>query len=70
MRAMFNQAIPGAKGYSSMVDIGVTFAKDGKLSLDSTKLNTALTNNPDGVRQLLMGRKNQFFAIGFYRDQF
>lgn len=65
MRAMFNQAIPGApKGYSSMVDIGVTFAKDGKLSLDSTKLNTALTNNPDGVRQLLMGRA-QFSQSGF-----
>uniref|UniRef100_UPI002FDAB190 flagellar filament capping protein FliD n=1 Tax=Rivihabitans pingtungensis TaxID=1054498 RepID=UPI002FDAB190 len=65
MRAMFNQAIPGApKGYSSMVDIGVTFAKDGKLSLDSTKLSTALTNNPDGVRQLLMGRA-QFSQSGF-----
>ena len=65
MRAMFNQAIPGApKGYSSMVDIGVTFAKDGTLSLDSTKLNTALTNNPDGVRQLLMGRA-QFSQSGF-----
>jgi len=65
MRAMFNQPIPGApKGYSSMVDIGVTFAKDGKLSLDSTKLNTALTNNPDGVRQLLMGRA-QFSQSGF-----
>lgn len=65
MRAMFNQAIPGApKGYSSMVDIGVTFAKDGKLSLDSSKLSTALTNNPDGVRQLLMGRA-QFSQSGF-----
>lgn len=65
MRAMFNQPIPGApKGYSSMVDIGVTFAKDGKLSLDSSKLNTALTNNPDGVRQLLMGRA-QFSQSGF-----
>lgn len=65
MRAMFNQPIPGApKGYSSMVDIGVTFAKDGKLSLDSTKLNTALTNNPDGVRQLLMGQA-QFSQSGF-----
>lgn len=65
MRAMFNQAIPGApKGYSSMVDIGVTFAKDGTLSLDSTKLSTALTNNSDGVRQLLMGRA-QFSQSGF-----
>ena len=65
VRNMFNQAIPGAaKGYSSMVDIGVTFAKDGTLSLDSTKLSTALTNNADGVRQLLMGRA-QFSQSGF-----
>lgn len=65
MRAMFNQPVPGApKGYSSMVDIGVTFAKDGTLSLDSSKLSTALTNNPDGVRQLLMGRA-QFSQSGF-----
>ena len=33
-------------------------------SLDSTKLSTALTNNPDGVRQLLMGRA-QFSQSGF-----
>lgn len=65
VRNMFNQPIPGApKGYSSMVDIGVTFAKDGTLSLDSTTLSTALTNNADGVRQLLMGRA-QFSQSGF-----
>lgn len=65
IRAMFNQPIAGApKGYSSMVDIGVTFAKDGTLSLDTATLNTALTNNPDGVRQLMMGRA-QFSQSGF-----
>lgn len=65
IRSMFNQAIPGApKGYSSMVDIGVTFAKDGTLSVDNATLSTALTNNADGVRQLLMGRA-QFSQSGF-----
>lgn len=65
IRSMFNQAIPGApKGYSSMVDVGVTFAKDGTLQLDSSKLSTALTNDADAVRQLFMGRA-QFSQSGF-----
>jgi flagellar hook-associated protein 2 len=64
VRNMFNQAIPGApKGYSSMVDVGVTFAKDGTLELNSTKLSSALTQNAEGVRQLFMGRA-QFSQSG------
>lgn len=65
IRNVFNQSIPGApKGFASMVDIGVNFAKDGTLELDSTKLSAALSANPDGVRQLFMGRV-QFSQSGF-----
>lgn len=65
IRNMFNQAIPGApKGLSSMVDVGVTFDKTGKMELNSSKLSAALSSNAEGVRQLFMGRA-QFSQGGF-----
>ena len=38
---------------TSVFDLGLSFDKDGVLTLDSSKLNTALLNNPDSVQQLL-----------------
>jgi len=45
MRGMLNTAVGGAGALTTLAQVGVTFQKDGSLALDSTKLNTAITNN-------------------------
>lgn len=54
IRATLSAAVGGgvAGGFSSLSEIGVAFQKDGTLSLDSTKLQTALDNNFDGIAGL------------------
>jgi flagellar hook-associated protein 2 len=54
MRATLSAAVGGgvAGGFSSLSEIGVAFQKDGTLALDSTKLQTALDNNFDGIAGL------------------
>ncbi|TDK65542.1 flagellar filament capping protein FliD [Sapientia aquatica] len=50
MQQVLNQPIPGApSAYSNLAQIGVSFQKDGTLSVDNTKLQAALTANPAAV---------------------
>ncbi|SCK16332.1 flagellar filament capping protein FliD [Vogesella sp. LIG4] len=44
------QDVGGA--YTRPADIGLTFQKDGTLSLDSSKLSAAISSNPDDVMKL------------------
>lgn len=41
--------------YQTLADIGVTTQKDGTLTLDGTKFQKALSDNPQGVSDLLAG---------------
>jgi flagellar hook-associated protein 2 len=64
-RTTLSSAVSGLSGVTSMNDIGVSTGAasatinqdslDGKLTLDETKLRTALDTNPNGVRALLGG---------------
>ena len=50
MQQVLNQPIPGApSAYSNLAQIGVSFQKDGTLSVDNTQLQAALTANPAAV---------------------
>ena len=42
-------------GVQSLAELGITTQKDGKLSIDSTKLDTALTGKYDKVAEFLSG---------------
>ena len=42
----------GSNGYTRLNDIGITFQKDGSLSIDNTKLNNAISSNYQGVAGL------------------
>lgn len=54
VRRMFGTAVPGLNGsLTNLSQIGVSFQKDGSLSLDSTKLQNAITANFDDVTKLL-----------------
>ena len=46
----------------SLADIGVSFLDNGQLSLDSTKLQTALDNNPNAVGDLFTNKDTGFAA--------
>ena len=53
LRASLNTAISTSGGsLTTLSQIGVSFQKDGSLTLDSTKLNTAISNNFDDIASL------------------
>lgn len=53
LRATLNTAISTSGGsLTTLSQIGVSFQKDGSLALDSTKLNTAISNNFDDIASL------------------
>lgn len=53
LRRTLSTTIDGLKGdYLTLGQIGVSFQKDGALALDTSKLQTAISKNPDGVGAL------------------
>lgn len=52
IRSMLGQAVTGAGQFRQLTDIGVSFQKDGTLSLDTTKLNDALKASAKDVAAL------------------
>lgn len=74
-RTTLSNSVDGLSGLKSMGDLGVTTGAasatlnqdslDGKLTLDETKLRTALDTNPNGVRALLGGSGANGFSQAF-----
>lgn len=55
VRSAVANTVPGLNGaYRSLIDIGITTDAEGKLSLDSTVLNSALDADPDAVTGLFV----------------
>jgi flagellar hook-associated protein 2 len=53
LRSMLGGAMDDGKGGSiTLIDIGITFNKDGTMALDSTKLTKALNDNLGGVTEM------------------
>ena len=50
---IFSTTAGGSSAYQTLAQIGVSIAKDGSLSLDSTKLNAAVTADATGVANLV-----------------
>jgi flagellar hook-associated protein 2 len=50
--SLFSRVAGASSGVASLSDLGVTTLSTGELSLDSTELEKALTNNLDGVMKL------------------
>ncbi|WP_036169391.1 flagellar filament capping protein FliD [Massilia sp. 9096] len=61
LRAALGNAVQGLDGMTTLSQIGVSFQKDGTLAVDSTKLNTAMTNNFSDIAGL-------FAAVGQASD--
>jgi flagellar hook-associated protein 2 len=63
LRSVFNQIPPGLENspYRVPADVGLTFDRSGNLTLDNSKLQKALTSNPQAVAQL-------FGALGVPSD--
>lgn len=57
--------VPDSSGLAMMSQIGVAFQKDGTLSIDSTKLSTALGSQMSGVAKLFSGTA----GVGGYGTQ-
>ena len=54
LRSIMNTPVSGSS-LSTLSQIGVSFQKDGTLSVDDTKLTKALNDNPTAVAQLFGG---------------
>ena len=53
LRTKLTDVVAGLTGpYQSLASVGITTAKDGTLTLDSAKLNAAMSSNYDGVAVL------------------
>lgn len=53
IRKMMGASLTGVSGnYTALSQVGIAFQKDGTLSLDSTKLQAALSSNPNDVAAL------------------
>lgn len=52
IRAVMNTAIANGSSINSLTQIGVTFQRDGKLSLDSTKFASAVSSNFNDIASL------------------
>ncbi len=49
IRSVLNGALPSGGTYINLSQVGLTFKSDGTLSVDTTKLSSALTSNPSAV---------------------
>lgn len=58
----------GTTTVSTLYDLGITVGNDGQLSVDSTTLNNALTNNAADVQSFLEGTALNGFAASFDSD--
>lgn len=55
LRAVIGATQSGVSGdYTTLSQIGLSFQKDGSLALDSAKLQSAISSDPDGVNQLVV----------------
>ncbi|HEX8784894.1 MAG TPA: flagellar filament capping protein FliD, partial [Telluria sp.] len=61
LRAQLGNAVQGLGGLTTLSQIGVSFQKDGSLAVDSSTLNTAMTNNFNDIAGL-------FAAVGQASD--
>ncbi len=50
------QSLVGGSGYNSLASLGITTQKDGTLQADSTKVQTALAKDFNGVKELFAGK--------------
>jgi flagellar hook-associated protein 2 len=55
--ALYSLVNTGSSTYNSLASVGITTNKDGSLSFDKTKFQTALASAPTAVTQLFAGSK-------------
>jgi flagellar hook-associated protein 2 len=58
VRTALTSASGGDGSIRSISDIGVSFQRDGSIKFDESKLNTALSSNPQGVQNLFLNAEN------------
>jgi len=56
IESMLNQAIRKQFGGSSLIDFGITADNQGKLTIDSTRFNKAIADNPEGLDKIFSGK--------------
>ena len=52
LNALITRSVTSDPDINSLSDIGISFNKDGTVSVDDTKLSAMLTRNPDAVEAL------------------
>jgi flagellar hook-associated protein 2 len=68
LQSLVATVLPGGGSITSLNDVGVTFKDDGTLSLDSTKLSSALSSNPDAVGRLFAKTGTATDSLVSYTD--
>ncbi|HEV8501479.1 MAG TPA: flagellar filament capping protein FliD [Casimicrobiaceae bacterium] len=58
LRTLIGGSLGAGTRYDTLSDVGVTFQSDGTLALDATKLQSALTTDPNAVSRLFAAAGN------------
>lgn len=53
-----NQLLRTTFGGANLINFGISADRNGKLTLDSTRFEKAIANDPDGLEQLFLGKGN------------
>ena len=68
LQGLLAAVVPTGGSITALGDIGIKFGSDGTLSVDSTKLNTALNSDPNAVAKLFAKTGTSTDALVSYVD--
>lgn len=59
LKALVTSEVDNPGSYESLAEIGMSFSKDGTISLDEKKLDQALAEDPEGIKNLFLGNEDR-----------
>lgn len=59
LKALVTSEVDNPGSYESLAEIGMSFSKDGTISLDEKKLDQVLAEDPEGIRHLFLGNEDR-----------
>ncbi len=64
LRTVMSKAVAGAGSFSVLADLGISFQKDGTLSVSDAKLQSAMDNHPADVQAMFAGTDGVAVRVG------
>jgi len=56
LKSLLGTVVPSDNAYTSLFDLGLAIDQDGVVTLDETRLDQAIAADPDGIKNLFIGK--------------